>query len=175
MPSSDLCINPQATADLCMIDESIKFYDISTAVFFQSFSILQTTFPTDMSWNDNGSKMYVVDVDNDNIFEYNVPTNYDVSTAVFFQSFSIAPQTTFPTYMSWNDNGSKMYVVDGIGDRILEYNVPTNYDVSTAVFFQSFSVTSQTVSPVGITWNDNGSKMYTIDTIDDLVLEYNVG
>ena len=156
-------------------EEGDNFFDVSTAVFLQSFSpSAQAPFVRGMAWNDTGSKMYVLSVSSSNVHEYNLSTNFDVSTAVFLQSFSVSAQETFPQGMAWNDTGSKMYVIGSSNDNVNEYNLSTNFDVSTAVFLQSFSVSAQETFPQGMAWNDTGSKMYVIGSSNDNVNEYNL-
>jgi len=150
-------------------------YDISTSIFSQSFSVAaQDTSPLDMTWNDDGSKMYMVGTANDSIYEYNLSTNYDISTSIFSQSLSVTLQDNTPHGMAWNDNGSKMYMVGFSTDSIYEYDLSTNYDISTSIFSQSFSTIAQDTSPHGMTWNDDGSKMYMISGNTDSIHEYNI-
>jgi len=150
-------------------------YDISTATFSVSFDVSgQDTGTQGMTWNDDGSKMYIVGADTDSIYEYDVSTAYDISTASFNVSFDVSGQDTIPRGMAWNDTGSKMYVVGSDSDSIHEYDVSTAYDISTATFSVSFDVSGQDTSPQGMALNDTGSKMYMIGNINDSIYEYDL-
>ncbi len=58
---------------------NVDTFDISTAVFNQSFDISnQELTSTGLSFNNNGSKVYIVGIDSDSIHEYDLSTNYDI-------------------------------------------------------------------------------------------------
>ena len=65
-----------------------------------------------------------------------------------------------------------MFVVGAIGDAVYEYTLTTAWDVSSASFVDSFSVASQDTSPRGITFSNNGQKMFVVGNIGDAVYEY---
>ena len=72
-------------------------FNVSTASFVDSYSIVgQETFPTGLAFNTDGTKMFVVGFDGDDVNEYTLSTGFDVSTASFVDSFSIAAQETIP-------------------------------------------------------------------------------
>ena len=67
-----------------------------------------------------------------------------------------------------------MYVVGYFGNDINEYSLTTAFDVSTASFNQLFSVAAQDGTPSGMTFNDDGTKMYIVGTQHDKVYEYSL-
>jgi len=150
-------------------------FDVSTASFSQSFDVSgQDGFPEGMVWEISGSKVYIVGSSSDSVYEYDVSTAFDVSTASFSQSFDVSGQTGSPKDLSWDDDGSKLYVVGDGAVEIYEYDVSTAFDVSTASFSQSFDVSGQGSGPTGLAWNDTGSKLYTVDVGNESVYEYDV-
>lgn len=150
-------------------------YDVGTASFSQNKDVSsEQTAVTGISWNDDGTKMYLAGVDTNDINEYNVSTAYDISTASFSQSKDISNEDTTALGVSWNNDGTKMYVVGGANDDILEYNVSTAYDVTTASFSQSKDIASEDAEALGMSWNDDGTKMYMIGAENDNVYEYNL-
>ena len=56
--------------------------------------------------------------------------------------------------------------------------VPTGggegWDVSTAVFLQSFSVAAQETTPLGVIFKPDGLKMYVVGAVGDTVYEYDL-
>ncbi len=148
-------------------------FDVSTATFVDSFSVTsQETSPRGLAFSANGAKMFVVGVNSDNVNEYTLSTPFDVSTAVFVDSFSVRSQDTFPNDLAFSANGAKMFVVGVNSDNVNEYTLSTPFDVSTAVFVDSFSVASQETSPSGLAFSADGAKMFVGGTIGDDVNEY---
>jgi hypothetical protein len=128
--------------------------------------------PTSIRFNNDGSKMFVVNNIGQDVNEYTLSTNFNVSTATFVDAFSVSGQETQPHGLAFNDDGTKMFVCGLTGDDVNEYSLSTAFDVSTASFTDSFSVSSQETSPTGITFNNDGTKMFVIGTSGDDVNEY---
>jgi hypothetical protein len=151
-------------------------FDVSTAVFVDSFSVAaQDTGPTGVTFSSNGLKMFVVGTVGDSVHEYDLGTAFDVSTAVFVDSFSVIAQDTNPLDVAFSSNGLKMFVVGDTGDDVNEYDLGTAFDVSTAVFVDSFSVAAQDVAPNGVAFSSNGLKMFVVGANGDDVHEYDLG
>jgi len=148
-------------------------YDVSTATFVDSFSVAaKETNPMATRFNADGTKMFVVGTSSDSVHEYSLSTGFDVSTATFSQSFSVASQTTYPTGLAFNSDGTKMFVNDGNTPAIEEYSLSTGFDISTASFTTSFSTSGQDSQPQGLTFNADGTKMYHVGITNDKVFEY---
>ena len=105
---------------------------------------------------------------------YQITQGWDVSTSTFVQSFSVSSQETIPTGVFLKYDGLKMYVIGADSDLVNEYTLSTAWDLSTATFSQSFSVSSQETGPSGIFFKPDGLKMYVIGTAGDDVNEYNL-
>jgi len=148
-------------------------FDVSTASFVDSFSVAsQETAPSGIAFNNDGTKMFVVGRDGSDVNEYTLSTGFDVSTASFVDSFSVVSQEGNPTAVAFNNDGTKMFVIGYSGDDVNEYTLSTGFDVSTASFVDSFSVASQEVAPLGMIFNDDGTKMFIIGYAGDDVNEY---
>jgi len=148
-------------------------FDKSTASFVDSFSVAaQDTFPTGLAFSSDGTKMFVVGEEGNDINEYTLTTPFDVSTASFVDSFSVAAQDTAPTGLAFRSDGTKMFVVGGNGDDINEYTLTTPFDVSTGIFVDSFSVAAQENSAIGVAFSSDGAKMFVVGTDGDDINEY---
>ena len=148
-------------------------FDVSTATYSQNFSVSsQETGPTGLAFNTDGTKMFVSGEVGDNVNEYTLSTGFDISTATYSQNFSIAAQDTNPKSMTFNSDGTKMFVIGDVGDDVNEYTLSTGFDVSTASYSQNFSVASQETGPRGITFNPDGTKMFIAGNVGDSVHEY---
>jgi hypothetical protein len=148
-------------------------WDVSTAVYSQVFSVsAQEIGPTALFFKPDGTKMYVTGLNGYDVNEYNLSTAWDVSTAVYSQNFSVSSQEASPAALFFKPDGTKMYVVGDSGDDVNEYDLSTAWDVSTAVYSQNFSVSSQEASPTALFFKPDGTKMYVTGTDGDDVNEY---
>jgi len=146
-------------------------YDVSTLNFTQN-QVLNSAV-TAFEWNDNGTKLFGVNPDNNTVEEYDVSTAYDISTASFTQSKDISSEEDVATGIAWNNDGTKLYIVGRGGENVYEYDVSTAYDISTASFTQSKSLSSQDDRPYAALWNNNGTKFYFISSDNGIIYEYN--
>ena len=148
-------------------------FDVSTASFVDSFSVAtEDVNATDLAFNNDGTKMFVVGDAGNDINEYTLTTGFDVSTASFVDSFSVAGEEALPGGVAFNNDGTKMFVVGTAGDDVNEYILTTGFDVSTAAFLDSFSVATQDILPTGITFNNDGTKMFVVGNDGDDINEY---
>lgn len=151
-------------------------YDVSSLVFDESTDISsQDSDPRAVRFNNDGTKMFVLGFASDAVYEYSLGTAYDVSTASFTDSFGVGSEDSLSLALAFNDTGSKMYTAGQSNADVYEYNLSTNYDVSTASYSQSLDVSSQDASPRGIEWNNDGTKMYIVGSSSDTIYEYSLG
>ena len=150
-------------------------WDITTAVFLQSFSVgAQESLPAGLFFKPDGLKMYIIGTSGDDVNEYDLSTAWNVSTASFLQNFSVAAQETIPEGLFFRDDGLKMYICGSTADTVFEYDLSTAWDITTAVYLQSFSVAAQEAAPTGLFFKPDGLKMYICGTSGDDVNEYDL-
>jgi len=110
-----------------------KGFDLSTAVYAgdgeRFFVRGQESIPIDIDFNSDGTKMYVVGWDGEDINEYTLSTAFDVSTASFEDSFSVSSEDTSPAALAFSSDGTKMFVVGGAGEDVNEYTLSCYYGV----------------------------------------------
>ena len=141
----------------------------------QDFSVSsQETSPSGITFNNDGTKMYVVGYAGDEVNEYNLSTAYDVSTASYVHRYSVLTNTQAATGMSFNNDGTKMYIANSYGtyDDIDEYILSTAFDVSSASYSQRLYVADRETSPQGIAFNNDGTKMFVVGNGGREVNEY---
>ncbi|MDA9137965.1 autotransporter outer membrane beta-barrel domain-containing protein [Candidatus Pelagibacter ubique] len=149
----------------------------ATTTFVDAFSLIgQENDVTGFSFNDDGSKMFVVGITGDDVNEYTLGTAYDVSTAVFVDSVDISAFSVNPSAITFNDLGDKMYIVDDIGNQINEFDLTTPFDVSTLIIPFIPVVLDLApdliLEPTGIAFNNDGTKMFITDRARGLINEY---
>jgi len=150
-------------------------WDVSTASYLQNFSILaQENLAQGFFFKPDGTKMYVVGAEGQDVNEYDLSTAWDVSSASYLQNFSVASQETNPHGIFFKPDGTKMYVIGRTGDDVNEYDLSTPWDVSSASYLQNFSVASQESAPSDLAFKPDGTKMYVIGNEGDDVNEYDL-
>ena len=65
-----------------------------------------------------------------NLFIITLFTSSAQATTSFVDTFSVASKETGPTGLTFNNDGTKMYVVGYIGDAVHEYSLSTGFDIS---------------------------------------------
>ena len=152
-------------------------WDISTASFLQSF-VTSTSGPSGLWFKPDGTYLYFVDSLSKKVLGYSLPTAWDISTAVFVPPttdyFSVRTQEATPQALFIKPDGTKMYVVGTTTDTVYEYNIGTAWDISTASYLQSFSISSRESTPNGLTFKPDGTKMYNIGSSGDDVNEFDL-
>lgn len=151
-------------------------FDLSTASYDSvSFSVTsQESIPLGLTFNTDGTRMYIAGFMNDTVYQYNLTTGFDLSTAYYSNiSFSVASQETAPLGLTFNADGTKMYLVGNTNDTVYQYSLSTGFNLSTASYDSvSFSAASQDTTPTAIVFNADGTKMYIIGQQFDTVYQY---
>lgn len=151
-------------------------WDVSTAVpRVKKFYLgSQEATPYGVYVKPDGTKFYIVGSSGDDVNEYNMSTPYDVSTGTYVQNFSVSAQDTVPTGIEFKPDGTKFYIVGDTGNDINEYDLSTAWDISTASYLQSFSVSAQEAAPSEVRFKPDGTKMFVTGYSGDDVNEYSL-
>jgi sugar lactone lactonase YvrE len=152
-------------------------WDISSASYLQAFSVAtEETAPRGLFFKPDGTKMYVVGTTGDDINEYDLGTPWNISTSSYVQNLVFVPAGGNPNGVFFKPDGTKMYVVDDVGDEIDEYTLGTSWNISTASYLQSFSIFAQSGNgPTGVFFKPDGSQFWVISTLTDAVFSYYIG
>jgi DNA-binding beta-propeller fold protein YncE len=161
--------------------DSVREYDLATAwavssaTLLQSFSLsTQDTAPNDIFFKPDGTKMYMCGASNSAIFEYNLSTAWNISSLVFLQSYSVSSNASTPLSLYFKFDGLSMFVLSDSANAVVQYDLSTAWDSSSAAFVRSFSVGSQETTPSGLFFKTDGTKMYVCGANDDDVNEYSL-
>lgn len=156
-------------------------FDISAATYqgaSEEFSVSsQETNPRGLTFSNDGLKMFITGVTNKSVIEYTLGTAFDVSTAGSPVSFSISAQENIPQDLTFNNDGTLLFVIGSTDRRIIQYSLSTPYDISTASYdgaSEEFLVASQELTPTGLTFNGDGSQLYVVGSFDDRIVEYTI-
>ncbi|MCG8573289.1 MAG: hypothetical protein MI810_00275, partial [Flavobacteriales bacterium] len=145
----------------------------------EEFSVFsEENEPQGLTFNNDGTVMYIIGSAGDAVVEYILTTPFDVSTATHTgsdQEFSVGAQETAPSGLAFNTDGSKMFVIGVGGDAVVEYHLSVNFDVSTAIYAgagEEFFVGTEESTPTGLAFNHDGSKLFILGNSGDAVVEY---
>ena len=163
-------------------------YCLGTAHKIASFEVMaQDTGPTGIAFSNDGLKMFVVGNDNDRVYEYKLYENFLTNgtgkgygfgaPATYVDFFTVGGQTSDPQGLVFNNDGLKMFVVSTNDEKIYQYTLSENFDVSTAFYASKFLNVDETVtagenSPTGIAFSNDGLKMFVVGDERDSVHEY---
>ncbi len=157
-------------------------FDIFSAVYdgdAERFSVsAQETVPTDLAFNPDGTKLFVLGLAGDDISQYTLASPFDVSTAVFdgnSERLAVGSQESNPRSFVFAFNGKKIYLVGNSGDDVNSYTLSTPYDVSTAVFDgndQRLFLNSLDGNPFGLAFNPDGTKLFVLGDVNDAIFEF---
>lgn len=148
-------------------------WDITSASYVQAVAAGDTV-PRGLYIRPDGLRMYVIGATGDTVRQFSLSSAWNVSTATFTQAFYIATQDSIPTSVFFKDDGTRMYVVGLLNDTVHQYALGTAWDVSTATLQKSFSVAAQDISPEGLVFSTDGTKMYICGNTGDAVYQYNL-
>ena len=142
--------------------------------------------PSGLTFNPDGTKMYIVDGGGggtDEINEYALSTAWDITSATYTDNFDYSAQGTQMRSMTFGDNGSKMYTCRS--QYVHEWDLSTAYDVSTATHVQSERLddggssipATEEIDPEDVVFNPSGTKMYAFgqhDSSSFRIVEYDL-
>ena len=125
-----------------------------------------------MTFNNDGTKMFVTGHIGDDVNEYKLSTAFDISTAEYEDNFSTKTEDSQSRDVKFNQDGTKMFVLGQFNIVVCEYTLSTGFDLSSTVTF----IDCKSVSPVGfaeeLAFNPDGTKMFVLDNTGNDVNEF---
>ena len=143
-------------------------FDVSTATWTNLVSVsAQDIKPKAIAFNTDGTKMFILGEQGDDVNEYTVSTGFDLtSTVTFIDSFGVTSTDSGvedkPTGLTFNNDGTKMFITGWRRDDVAEFTLTTGFDVSTASFVDSFSVSAQDGDVRDVKFNTDGTVMFVV-------------
>ena len=147
-------------------------------VFVDAFSVkARETDPQGMTFNNDGTVMYIVGKASDKVIQYQLTTAWDVSTASYTtgegNSHDIQPHIYKAMAIQFNTDGTKMFILDEVGDDVSEFTLSVGFDISSTVtYVDAFSIDPQEDKPTGLAFNTDGTKMFVCGWKGNDVNEY---
>ena len=146
-------------------------WDVSTASYDSvSFNASTQISGEDLFFSADGDFVYVTGLGPYELHQFTVSTPWDISTATTsgYKSLTI-PNAPFGIF--FNSKGDKLYMA---ATNILEYELTTPYDISTASAGATYNAGGDvgTTSPASLYFKPDGSKMYVSFPSTDYVYQF---
>ncbi|MBA7575685.1 hypothetical protein ES708_17518 [subsurface metagenome] len=156
-------------------------WDVDTATYANKLYNVsdlpaQEEYPNTVEFNPDGTKMYILGPSNNIVWQYTLSTPWEVDTATYAEKLKdVAPQDDQGYDIDFNPDGSIMYVVGATNDNVFQYTLSTPWDVDTAVYEDKFKhVGPQDRSPKDVAFSSDGSKMYVMGSVNEIVYQYSL-
>ena len=157
-------------------------YDISTATVNNTKVVHvsggnDSHVPTQVVFNNDGTKMFIVNHAGRKTVDYwSLTTAFDVSTATFDGVYSLIGKEQRANSIAFNNDGTRMFIA-GVGNnsqvRVHEFSLDTAFDLSSGVTqLNTEDLISFQNHIDGVTFNYDGTKMYTINGTEDLMSQF---
>lgn len=183
----DVRFNPEGTkmyvvggnnAAIYQYSLPLPFNLVPQRLEFSDTALAEDPVPTGITFNPTGTKLFIVGEASSSVHQYTLPTPFDISVKTLDTSFILAIGIEELNGISFNTAGTKMFVTihdhDSIA-RIDQYTLTASFDIATTPTLDtSFSVISDDNKPLGVTFNDDGSKMYVTGSDGDAIYQYNL-
>lgn len=155
-------------------------WDVNTAVYngvsFNTSSGISGAVPSlhSLFFKGDGTRMYVVDTNNDQAHQYSLSTGWDVSTASY-DGVSVGVSDGSPHGVALSEDGAKLFVIGDATDHIYQYTLGTAWDIGTAVGDGvSYDCSAQEDLVSGLAFKPDGTKMYVVGRRNDRVYQYSL-
>lgn len=86
--------------------------------------------------------------------------------------FYTEPTGSQPRDIEFNDTGSKVFIVSDGSDRIEEYPLSSNYNLSTIGTMTASFTISEDATPTSVSFNASGTRMFVLGDTNNTVYEY---
>ncbi len=136
----------------------------------------QDTSANGFTFNNDGTKLFMVGSENDAIYEYTVGTPFDLSGTITYtgNSYDVSSEEPLPHDVNFNDDGTKMYVL-GTQDEVYQYNLSNPFDLSGTITLEGFfDFNQQDISADGIDFSADGLRLYMIGSFNDDIFQYSL-
>lgn len=146
-------------------------WDINTLTYVRVLALAET-IPSGIFFKDDGTKMYIAGYGGDNVYEHTLSTAWDISTGTITHTLDVSTVDNIPFGLFFKPDGTKMYFSGDENDKLVEYNLGTAWDLSTATFNQySPSIVPQPRQPF---FTSDGLRVFIPNNFTDVVTEYSL-
>ena len=138
----------------------------------------EESLPRGLTFNNDGSKMYVVGESGDDVNEFDLSANFDVSSPTFVQKYSFMTPTqssnleSRPTSVKFNNDGTKMFITGRGSNDLNEFILTTAYNISTAQHETQLPFDSTDNLINAFDFNNDGTMLFITGTQNELMHQF---
>jgi hypothetical protein len=137
-------------------------WDISTAVYNSFFDHNgEDGMPVAIFMNPDETKLYMYGVNQDGVYEYDMPDPGEVATMVYSGNWYNQPSGEAENGRSlvFSPDGTKMFMVES-GAKVMQYSLSTPWDLSTVVWQEN--IIPGFASVISFRWNPDGTEAWAL-------------
>lgn len=151
-------------------------WDLTTSSFTSQYAGINTidTQPSGLFIRDNGTDVYTTGYTNDIIAQWEMTTAWDITTLSHVRSFSVPGSDLNPYDVWFKPDGTRMFYLSNSSVKVVQCELSTPWDISSASASKSFSVSTQETSPRALTLNPSGTIMLVAGSDNDAIYEYSL-
>ena len=164
-------------------DKEIEEFELATPFDIGSVTHIRTVGTagfdptvTDAIFNEDGTKLFLLEFQSSVITQFSLPVPYSLEVMnIEVPSLSIGAEESSPHGMSFNHDGSMLFVIGHGSEEVNAYQLNTPYDVSAgASHVGVFDVGAQEGQPSDLAFNNDGTQMYVVGFNADSVITYDI-
>ena len=99
---------------------------------------------------------------------------WDIANASYASAKSVSAQDTNPLDVTFSGDGTIMFVIGNAGDSVYRYDLGTAWDIASASYVSTKSVSAQDTNLFGVTFSGDGAKMFVVGHTNDSVYRYDL-
>jgi len=128
----------------------------------------------DMVFDPTGEYCYMADYDSvaadGGARRYDLSTPWDITTAAYGTGQKVDGSSTLCAAIILSDDGTKLYLAYGTGDKVEQHSLATPWDLSTASAVEAtLDISSEDGAPESMRWAPDGLTLWVFgDTNDDI-------
>ena len=158
-------------------------YGLGSASYTTSLSIsARVAEPQSIAFNSEGTKIFILDQNTDDVTEYALSTAFDISSASFTTQGCTGidrgtSNASKATAMDFNDDGTLLRVVHRTSseDNVMEFTLGTGFSMAGTCTDYDADTNSNTLTdgkPEGMAFSSDGKKMFILGNQNDSIYEY---
>lgn len=145
------------------------------AEFTPSTLISQVGNGAGLTFGNNDTKLYIADSGLPGVREYNLAVPGDISTASYVGAYDTSGLDSGISCVRFKTDGTKMYVFAGPTERIYQLSLSPAWDATSASSDSKSLTTTEVVSNADFYINNDGDKLWALDSSDEEVHQYVLG
>ena len=176
-------IKPDGLSLFVAANTSVHEYSLSTAwdVSTASYASKNKNLSSEVGSNSakgvhfkaDGTKMLIADGQGNRIWQYTLSTAWDISTASAAGSFNTSGETSEIHSVVFKTDGTRMYVLNQGPKKVVEYDLSTAFNVTSASYNNVFFDNELDATPAEIFFRADGEKLFVIGKSSSTVRAYN--